>query len=57
MLSDFLLSKVKNKKLLSDKAYIGGKWCDSDSGSVVNIFDPSNDEVIATIEFDILLIH
>jgi succinate-semialdehyde dehydrogenase/glutarate-semialdehyde dehydrogenase len=49
MLSDFLLSKVKNKKLLSDKAYIGGKWCDSDSGSVVNIFDPSNDEVIATI--------
>ena len=49
MLSDFLLSKVQNKKLLSDKAYIGGKWCGSDSGSEVNVFNPSTGEIIATI--------
>ncbi len=49
MLSDFILSKVQNKKLLSDKAYIGGKWCESDSGAEVNIINPSTNEIIATI--------
>lgn len=49
MLSAFLKSKVNNHTLLSDRAYINGIWCHADSEEIINVTNPANNEVIATI--------
>lgn len=49
MFRNFLLSKVKNKNLLIDQAYVDGKWCRAKSGSEVIVTNPANGEAIATI--------
>ena len=49
MFSDFLISKIQNKNLLHDKAYIGGTWLDADSKFEMQVMNPATDKLIATI--------
>lgn len=49
MLSSFLQSKIKNKALFSDLAYIGGNWCKADNNEEIEVINPATGEVIATV--------
>ncbi|MFJ1311415.1 NAD-dependent succinate-semialdehyde dehydrogenase [Agrobacterium sp. P15N1-A] len=50
MISDALISKLKDPSLVTDKALIAGEWvAGSDSGKTFDVTNPSTGEVIATL--------
>jgi succinate-semialdehyde dehydrogenase/glutarate-semialdehyde dehydrogenase len=50
MISDKLLSKLKDPSLVTDKALVGGEWvAKADSGRTFDVTNPSTGEVIATL--------
>jgi succinate-semialdehyde dehydrogenase/glutarate-semialdehyde dehydrogenase len=49
-LSEFLLSKLKDRSIARDKALVAGEWLGaSDSGKTFDVRNPSTGEVIATL--------
>jgi len=36
-------------RFLKQQCYIGGAWCDADSGGTINVSDPGNGEVLGTV--------
>ncbi|MHA1543663.1 MAG: NAD-dependent succinate-semialdehyde dehydrogenase [Alphaproteobacteria bacterium] len=40
--------KLKNSGLFREQGYIGGKWCDADSGETSEVTNPATGEVIGT---------
>ena len=50
MISDKLLSKIKDSSLVTDRALIGGQWIgESDGGKTFDVTNPATGEVIATL--------
>lgn len=41
--------QLKDFSLLRQQCYINGKWADADSGETIEVTNPANDEVIATV--------
>lgn len=41
--------QLKDPLLLRQQCYIDGKWTDADSGETIEVTNPANDEVIATV--------
>jgi len=41
--------KLKNPALLRSQSYINGEWVDADNGATVDVLNPHNGEVVATI--------
>jgi len=41
--------KLKNPALLRSQSYINGEWVDADNGATVNVLNPHNGDVVATI--------
>lgn len=41
--------QLKDPSLFRQQCYIDGKWVDADSGGTIEVTNPANDEVIATI--------
>ncbi len=41
--------QLKDPSLLRQQCYIDGKWVDADSGDTVEVTNPANGEVIATV--------
>lgn len=41
--------KLKRPDLLRTKSYINGQWVDADNGATVDVKNPSNGEVVATV--------
>lgn len=41
--------KLKDKNLLRQQCYIGGKWCDADNGETIKITNPSTRRTIGTV--------
>jgi succinate-semialdehyde dehydrogenase/glutarate-semialdehyde dehydrogenase len=41
--------KLNDASLLRQQCYIGGAWCDADSGERIEVTNPANGEVIATV--------
>ncbi len=41
--------QLKDPSLLRQQCYIDGKWTDADSGETIEVTNPANDEVIATV--------
>lgn len=49
-ISDTLLSKLKDKSLVTDKALVAGEWlAASESGRTFDVTNPVNGEVLATL--------
>ncbi|WP_299591391.1 NAD-dependent succinate-semialdehyde dehydrogenase [uncultured Microbulbifer sp.] len=40
---------LKNPNLLRKQSYINGQWADADSGNTLDVINPANGEVVATI--------
>ncbi|MGY0613618.1 NAD-dependent succinate-semialdehyde dehydrogenase [Vibrio sp. FJH11] len=49
MINETILKQLKNPELLTDKVYINGDWCYSDDGKNIDVINPSNQEVIASV--------
>lgn len=49
MINETILKQLKNPELLTDKVYINGDWCYSDDGKTINVVNPSNQEMIASV--------
>src|SRR5687768_11657182 len=49
-ISDALLSKLRDRTLVTDKALVAGEWvAKSDSGKTFEVTNPANGDVIATL--------
>lgn len=44
-----LKEMLKDKKLLRQKCYIDGSWCDAESGDTIEVTNPANGEIIGTV--------
>ena len=40
---------IPHPDLFRQQAYIGGKWCDADSGKVLAVHNPATGEMLGTI--------
>ena len=50
MISEKLISRLKDPSLVTDKALVAGEWiAASDSGKTFNVTNPSTGDVIATL--------
>lgn len=43
------LEAVRAKALLVERAWIGGQWCEADSGNRFPVVDPANGERLAAV--------
>ena len=44
-----LKKMLKDKKLLRQKCYIDGSWCDAENGETIKVTNPANGEIIGTV--------
>ena len=44
-----IVDKISYKNLYKPFGYINGEWIDSSKGSSFNIYNPSNNQIIATM--------
>ena len=44
-----LKKMLKDKKLLRQKCYIDGSWCDAENGDTIKVTNPANGEIIGTV--------
>ncbi|WP_204115391.1 NAD-dependent succinate-semialdehyde dehydrogenase [Shimia biformata] len=44
-----LTAKLKDPSLLKTQAFIGGNWCDADSGATFEVTNPARGDVICTV--------
>src|SRR5580693_5779946 len=49
MLTHSLTSILKDASLLREEAYIGGKWCNADSGQKFQVTNPATGQVIVNV--------
>src|SRR5512145_1182481 len=40
---------LKDIDLFRQQAYLGGRWCDADSGATVEVNDPATAEILGTV--------
>jgi succinate-semialdehyde dehydrogenase/glutarate-semialdehyde dehydrogenase len=40
---------LKDMDLLRQQAYLGGRWCDADSGATLEVNDPATEEILGTV--------
>ena len=40
---------LKDSDLFRQQAYIGGRWCDADSGATIEVNNPATGEVLGTV--------
>ncbi len=43
------IAALKDRSLLTDKAYVGGRWLDADGGRTITVTDPFDGSVIARV--------
>ena len=44
-----MITGLKDPDLFRQQCFIGGEWCDSESGETIEVNNPATDEVIGTI--------
>lgn len=49
MLDNQIQSSLTDPSLLTDKAYINGQWCSAQNDATIDVINPSNGKVIATV--------
>lgn len=49
MLDNQIQSTLTDPSLLTDKAYINGQWCSAQNEATIDVINPSNRKVIATV--------
>jgi succinate-semialdehyde dehydrogenase/glutarate-semialdehyde dehydrogenase len=40
---------LRDPDLLRRQAYIGGRWCDAESGGTLEVHNPATGEILATV--------
>ena len=48
-MNEWRLFLLQDPDLLRRQAYIGGRWCDAESGATLEVNNPATGEILATV--------